>query len=68
MAELSRAKANPWQLKTPPGTSGYMMHVEEKDGKQMIVCTTASVPSKTPNPAVEADSLHASRASPPPLL
>ena len=39
MAELDRTKDNPWQLKTPPGTSAYTMHVEEKDGKTVLACT-----------------------------
>ena len=39
MAELNRTKDNPWQLRTPPGTSEYTMHVEEKDGRQLLVCT-----------------------------
>jgi len=26
-------------LKTPPGTSEYTMHVDEKDGKEVLVCT-----------------------------
>ena len=39
MAKLDRTKANPWQLKTPPGTSEYTMHMEEKDGVRVIVCT-----------------------------
>jgi hypothetical protein len=39
MAELSRAKESPWQLKTPPGTSGYTMHTDTKDGKPVLVCT-----------------------------
>ena len=39
MATLNRPKENPWQLKTPPGTSEYTMHVEEKDGKRVLVCT-----------------------------
>ena len=34
-----RTKDKPWQLKTPPGTSEYTMHVEEKDGKEVLVCT-----------------------------
>jgi hypothetical protein len=32
MALPNRTKENPWHLKTPPGTSEYTMHVEEKDG------------------------------------
>lgn len=39
MTTLDRTKANPWQLKTPPGTSGYAMHVEEKDAKRVLVCS-----------------------------
>jgi len=39
MATLNRSKANPWRLKTPPGTSEYTMHVEDKDGKSVLVCT-----------------------------
>lgn len=35
----SRTKENPWKLKTPPGTSGYEMYIDEKDGKKIIVCT-----------------------------
>lgn len=34
-----RTKNMPWKLKTPPGTSDYTMHVEEKDGKEVLVCT-----------------------------
>ena len=39
MTALNRTKENPWQLKTPPGTSEYTMHVEEKDGTSVLVCT-----------------------------
>lgn len=34
-----RTKDSPWQLTTPPGTSEYSMHVDEKDGKEVLVCT-----------------------------
>ena len=34
-----RSKDNPWKLKTPPQTSEYEMYVDEKDGKEIIVCT-----------------------------
>ena len=34
-----RTKDKPWELKTPPNTSEYTMHVEEKDGKEVLVCT-----------------------------
>jgi hypothetical protein len=32
-------KENPTQLKTPPLTSEYTMHVDEKEGKEILVCT-----------------------------
>jgi hypothetical protein len=35
-------KENPWQLKTPPLTSEYTMHVDVKDGKEVLVCTVGS--------------------------
>ena len=38
-ANPNRTKDNPWQLKTPPGTSEYTMHTDEKDGKKILVCT-----------------------------
>lgn len=34
-----RTATNPWQLKTPPGSAEYTMHVAEKDGKEVLVCT-----------------------------
>jgi hypothetical protein len=39
MTNLDRTKDNPWMLKTPPGTSEYTMHVDEKDGVRVLVCT-----------------------------
>ena len=39
MTKLDRTKDNPWVLKTPPGTSEYTMHVDERDGRQVLVCT-----------------------------
>ena len=39
MPTLNRTKADPWLLKTPPGTSEFTMHVDDKDGVQMLVCT-----------------------------
>ena len=39
MPILDRTKANPWVLKTPPGTSEFTMHVDEKDGVRVLVCT-----------------------------
>ena len=32
-------KENPLALKTPPQSSEYTMHVEEKDGEDILVCT-----------------------------
>lgn len=32
-------KEKPLTLKTPPLSSEYTMHVEEKDGKEMLICT-----------------------------
>lgn len=39
MTKLDRTKATPWKLKTAPGTAEYTMHVEDKDGRQVLVCT-----------------------------
>jgi len=32
-------KENPMLLKTPPLSSEYTIHVDEKDGKEILVCT-----------------------------
>ena len=29
---MEGTKENPWELKTPPGTSNYQMYKEDKDG------------------------------------
>lgn len=34
-----RTKENPWVLQTPPLTSEFTMHFDEKDGKEILVCT-----------------------------
>ena len=39
MASLDRNKTNPWTLKTAPGTSEYTIHMDEKDGVRVLVCT-----------------------------
>jgi hypothetical protein len=39
MAKLDRTKANPWLLKTAPGTAEYTMHVDDKDVVKVLVCT-----------------------------
>jgi hypothetical protein len=42
MVPLKRTKADPWQLKTAPGTSEYTMHVEEKGEMVVLVCTVGT--------------------------
>ncbi len=39
---LNRPKNDPWRLKTPPGTSEFTVHTDEKDGKPILVCTVGS--------------------------
>ena len=39
MAYKIGTKEKPLLLKTPPLTSEYTMHVDEKDGKEVLVCT-----------------------------
>lgn len=39
MANLDRDKTDPWQLKTPPGSSEYTIHMDRKDGVRVLVCT-----------------------------
>ncbi len=39
MKEKIGNKENPVALKTPPLTSEYTMHVDNKDGKEILVCT-----------------------------
>ncbi|HEY4219486.1 MAG TPA: hypothetical protein VGM67_20260 [Gemmatimonadaceae bacterium] len=39
MVALNSSKDKPWKLKTAPGTSEYTMHVDEKDGMKILVCT-----------------------------
>ena len=38
MEQGDGTKENPWQLKTPPGTSEYTMYKDEKDGTPILVC------------------------------
>jgi hypothetical protein len=35
----SGTKDDPWRLTTPPGTSAFTMHRDEKDGVPILVCT-----------------------------
>ncbi|HEX3794502.1 MAG TPA: hypothetical protein VHV57_08380 [Acidimicrobiales bacterium] len=39
MGKGSGTKEDPWQLTTPPGTSEYTMHKDDKDGVPVLVCT-----------------------------
>ena len=39
MSPPNRVKEDLLQLRTPPGTSEYTMHTDEKDGKRVLVCT-----------------------------
>lgn len=36
MAKETGTKENPWQLKTPPLSSEFTMHKDEKDGKEIF--------------------------------
>ena len=42
MVKLDRTKANPWRLKTPPGTAEFTIHIDEKDGQKVLVCTVGT--------------------------
>jgi hypothetical protein len=47
MAETSvvwekRTKDDPWKLKTPPQSSDYEMYIDEKDGREIIMCVVGS--------------------------
>jgi hypothetical protein len=39
MVTESGTRENPWKLKTPPGTSDYEVYKDEKDGREILVCT-----------------------------
>ena len=39
MSSGSGTPEDPWQLKTPPLSSGYTMHRETRDGIEVLVCT-----------------------------
>jgi hypothetical protein len=39
MEDRIGTKTNPMALKTPPLSSEYTMHVDDKDGKEVLVCT-----------------------------
>jgi hypothetical protein len=43
MATLpDRPKHHPWTLRTPPGTSAYTLHTDQKDGRRILVCSVGS--------------------------
>lgn len=37
-----RGKGQAWQLRTPPGSASYTMHVDQRDGRRVLVCTVGS--------------------------
>lgn len=39
MKHVIGTKENPMVLKTPPLTSEYTMHIDQKEGKDVLVCT-----------------------------
>lgn len=39
MTMLDRTKDNPWSLTTPSGAAEYTMYADDKDGRQVLVCT-----------------------------
>lgn len=39
MSTKMGTKENPWKLKTPPQTSEYEMYKDEKEGREIIICT-----------------------------
>jgi len=39
MIDRARDKQHPWQLNTAPGTAEYAMHVDTRDGVEVLVCT-----------------------------
>jgi hypothetical protein len=39
MAIKQGTKENPWVLKTPPLSSDFTMYKDEKDGKEILICT-----------------------------
>jgi hypothetical protein len=42
MTPEAGTKENPWNLKTPPGTSEYQIYKAEKEGKEILVCTVGT--------------------------
>ena len=57
MAQGSGTKEDPWQLKTPPGTSEYTMYRDDTADPPLIVCQVGS--TKLTYLARAVDDLHA---------
>lgn len=57
MAGGSGTKADPWVLKTAPGTSDYTMHIDDAGEPPAIVCQVGSTTLKYDRRAI--DDLHA---------
>ena len=57
MAGGSGTKEDPWQLKTPPGTSEYQMWIDESSDPPAIVCQVGGTQLKYQKRAI--DDLHA---------
>jgi hypothetical protein len=57
MTDGSGTKDDPWQLKTPPGTSAYTMHRDEAADPPALVCQVGSTTLRYHLSAI--DDLHA---------
>ena len=57
MATGSGTKEDPWQLKTPPGTSDYTMYMDDSGDTPLIVCMVGT--TKLTYLARAIDDLHA---------
>lgn len=57
LATGSGTKADPWRLKTPPGTSEYQMWIDEASDPSAIVCQVGGTQLKYQKRAI--DDLHA---------
>jgi len=42
MTEQNGTKEYPWKLKTPPLSSEFTMHIDSREGKDILVCTVGS--------------------------
>lgn len=57
MSTRSGTKADPWVLKTPPGSSEYTMYLDEAADPPAIICQVGGTQLKYHRPAIE--DLHA---------